>query len=349
MPRNAAGIWESEYVAPAAREMPSIRAYLYDLFADPTMHTFFAGAVREGKTVWRPARDPLVAARILLNTERERLADAELWWVSPEMTRVATVAARTLPENLTIEEMHQPSRHGFVVFGEPVGTYLGDGLGDRRVNIAAMSWGPAPASSLRCDGPATWVTFYSRGDAEYVGEASRVVLGRRPRPAELDWARRAAPEWMWDNEMILAHQETIGAVNASHQVLAEGKRDTQSLLIWVKILYASWLLMTQPGVTAVEQLRANRQQQRRDQRLGTRTPSDVRIVHVHGQHRDTPTRPGEQGSREYTVRWLVSGHWRDQAYGPQRSLRRPMWINPHVKGPAGKPLKTASVVHVWDR
>lgn len=38
-------------------------------------------------------------------------------------------------------------------------------------------------------------------------------------------------------------------------------------------------------------------------------------------------------SRVYKVRWVVRGHWRMQACGPQRSLRKKRWIEPHWKGP----------------
>jgi hypothetical protein len=31
-------------------------------------------------------------------------------------------------------------------------------------------------------------------------------------------------------------------------------------------------------------------------------------------------------------KWLVSGHWRNQAYGPEMSLRKVMWIEPYEKG-----------------
>jgi len=34
-----------------------------------------------------------------------------------------------------------------------------------------------------------------------------------------------------------------------------------------------------------------------------------------------------------TVQFLVRGHWRQQAYGPQHSLRRATWIEPFWKGP----------------
>lgn len=48
--------------------------------------------------------------------------------------------------------------------------------------------------------------------------------------------------------------------------------------------------------------------------------------------------PPEAGSsvdkhREINVRFIVRGHWRNQPCGPGNSLRRPVWIRPHYKGP----------------
>jgi len=49
-----------------------------------------------------------------------------------------------------------------------------------------------------------------------------------------------------------------------------------------------------------------------------------------------------QGTGEKTgqlrVRTRVSGHWRNQPYGPQRSLRRRQWIEPFWRGPEDGPL-----------
>ncbi|MEV6871666.1 hypothetical protein [Amycolatopsis sp. NPDC051128] len=41
------------------------------------------------------------------------------------------------------------------------------------------------------------------------------------------------------------------------------------------------------------------------------------------------------------MRW----HWRNQWY-PLRGEHRPVWINPHVKGPQDAPLRTGDTVHV---
>ena len=50
-------------------------------------------------------------------------------------------------------------------------------------------------------------------------------------------------------------------------------------------------------------------------------------------------------SWELSIRTLVSGHWRNQPYGPERSLRRLQWIEPFWRGPEGnveKPTTAAS-------
>jgi hypothetical protein len=55
-------------------------------------------------------------------------------------------------------------------------------------------------------------------------------------------------------------------------------------------------------------------------------------------------RPAGTGSVDWQHRWLVRGHWRLQPYGPQRSLRRPTWIDPYVKGPEDKPLDVRQTI-----
>lgn len=42
--------------------------------------------------------------------------------------------------------------------------------------------------------------------------------------------------------------------------------------------------------------------------------------------------------REYSHRWIVSGHFRNQAYGPEHSLRKVIWVPAHLKGPKDAPL-----------
>jgi hypothetical protein len=226
------------------------------------------------------------------------------------MTQVATAAADTLPEDLRVDETHQPAEQGFIVFAEPIGSYLGDALGDRRVDIAAASWGPLPGVP-----EAMGVTFYSVRDLDYVRHSLTRILGRPPKRDELDAALKATPEWLWDNEMTLHHGNAIADLDLIGELstLLVG----QAVVPWLKVLYAAWLLMTQPGISQIEQVTLNRRLQRREAREGVRT-SEVRIVHVHRRHRDKPTgnQPCGSGERRYTVRWLVRGHWRNKPTAP---------------------------------
>ena len=71
--------------------------------------------------------------------------------------------------------------------------------------------------------------------------------------------------------------------------------------------------------------------------------------------RENLHRPGESADgdervrREYSHRFIVRGFWRNQAYGPNHSLRRRQWIPPFVKGPADKPLVCKDTVRIWRR
>lgn len=54
--------------------------------------------------------------------------------------------------------------------------------------------------------------------------------------------------------------------------------------------------------------------------------------------RDSSGRLAGDGSRTLSVRSLVSGHWRDQPYGPGMAYRKRIWIEPFWRGPEGAPI-----------
>jgi hypothetical protein len=58
----------------------------------------------------------------------------------------------------------------------------------------------------------------------------------------------------------------------------------------------------------------------------------VRLRRAEGSHAE----PGEP--REWSCRWIVRGHWRQQYY-PSSGEYRPIFILPHIKGPDDKPLR----------
>lgn len=75
----------------------------------------------------------------------------------------------------------------------------------------------------------------------------------------------------------------------------------------------------------------------------------LRVIALRQAHYDRPadgTPPGgEHEARKYdNFQWVVSGHWRNQPYGPGHTGRRLKYIFPFVKGPEGKPLRTKQKV-----
>lgn len=86
---------------------------------------------------------------------------------------------------------------------------------------------------------------------------------------------------------------------------------------------------------------------KKTRKSGSRPPQPVRVVRLRRPTRDASGGAGT--SREWSHRWLVSGHWRDVAYGPGQSKRRRQYIAGFVKGPADKPFIPKDTVRVWDR
>ncbi|WP_458630194.1 hypothetical protein [Tsukamurella ocularis] len=113
----------------------------------------------------------------------------------------------------------------------------------------------------------------------------------------------------------------------------------------VSLVMSIWALMDSPRTTHHrEVLPAARS------RGGRRSTRQLLTVDVRPVEQDTtPTVIGHSGfRREHDHRWSVRGHFRNQAYGPGRSLRRRIWIADHVAGPPDKPLRerTGPTVHV---
>lgn len=117
-----------------------------------------------------------------------------------------------------------------------------------------------------------------------------------------------------------------------------------------KVLAAFWTLIHQQGIASRTVREPQRQQARRGERAGVaRELAKVQVVTLRKLER-TDSAPGdEHAAREWSHRWLVSGHWRWQPHGPGRSLRRLTYVRPHVKGPADKPLHVPDRVNAWVR
>lgn len=112
----------------------------------------------------------------------------------------------------------------------------------------------------------------------------------------------------------------------------------------VAVIGATWLMMQEPGVGATRIITgaggSGRSWSREERAV---TLIDLRPL------AERATSNTDASGRVYTHRWIVRGHWRQQPYGPGRTLRRPTWLASYIKGPAGAPLLIKDTVRVWCR
>ena len=107
--------------------------------------------------------------------------------------------------------------------------------------------------------------------------------------------------------------------------------------VLLRVAFALFQFVRQRLLIATPE-RADRATRRRLEARGWEAEPTVRVVRLRAaDYRRQPT--DAPGSVEWSCRWLVRGHWRQQPHGPGRRQVRPVWILPHVKGPPDKELR----------
>lgn len=122
--------------------------------------------------------------------------------------------------------------------------------------------------------------------------------------------------------------------------------------IW-DLMGATWLLAQQATVGHTWGVRYDRRDPDRPFARPT-MPGRITVVALREVARaeggqDPGIDEGPRQSRQLRQRHLVRGHWRQQPCGPRKSLRRPVFVVPYVKGPADSELVVKPTVRVWRR
>jgi hypothetical protein len=74
---------------------------------------------------------------------------------------------------------------------------------------------------------------------------------------------------------------------------------------------------------------------------------DILVIRLRREATEVSEPSGEPGN--WTHRWIVSGHWRNQWY-PASEVHRQIWVSPFVKGPESLPLVVKPrKAMVWNR
>jgi len=113
-----------------------------------------------------------------------------------------------------------------------------------------------------------------------------------------------------------------------------GMHSEASAAMLTRLMAGAFALLEQELLVAVPARPSRAWRRRADAACRTAL---VRVVTLRRQHvaRDGGDRTGEV---EWSCRWIVRGHWRDQWY-PRLACHQPVWIMEHEKGPEDMPLK----------
>lgn len=114
---------------------------------------------------------------------------------------------------------------------------------------------------------------------------------------------------------------------------------------WWKLIQTTFRLMQQ-RIAAHHPERPDRPARREAKRAGIQGDRDIVVVRL---RRERSEHHGETGEANYSHRFIVSGHWRNQWY-PSGQVHRQIWISPYVKGPEDAPLRMPPrKVYQWTR
>ncbi|MGP3917654.1 hypothetical protein [Nonomuraea sp. 10N515B] len=347
----------------AADEVPALRRDLLEWIRDGRGLAFHARMSHSAGTMMgRPELDGHPGmmhayAEMLVAQETRTLADAELYFVTAEMTELVQTAAASMPA-FPPDADDFPVPAGLVVYETPLVQYERSELtalvidgrlafdprdGREEVGVSACTWGPYDAGGQWRHG-GVWMSFY-RNRAEMLAK----LHDDRDRDHLRDIVTRLVP----DNEYGIQFTADQANKASLEERLAETDKPAYTSY-WAKHLMATLLLMRQPLVyQRAEPIR--RGLRRRLERSGYPT-GDIQILdarprryttlpHDDSGHGAGPEAAAEETGRKIGVRFPVRGFWRNQWY-PSRQVHRPKWIDPHWRGPEDAPITHAERVRV---
>lgn len=254
----------------------------------------------------------------------EGIGNADLYWVSSEMCDLVETMAPSIPDALP----QPPVENGLVFFSKSLrGT---DAASGGEIYTTAFMWAPVETTQGWCISIETYswreVVFVYETMGEYEKEIFRQHVPIRLIPT-------GGSEWPID-------QVTSDFTKLS----AEDDIMQASMLEDRRLLSTFWALCSQ-RITIESRWEPDRATRRQAARKGHKIPS-VRVITL----REPTTRTGVPTGKdvEWSHRWIVGAHWRNQFY-PSDGSHRPKLIEAYQKGPEDKPLVVRETVRALVR
>lgn len=273
------------------------------------------------------------------------LNSCETYYVTEDMMGLMMHAGESVPHT-PFEPDDPPTPSGFVLLPHPVVTR---DVHDLRISARAFAWWPTMVTVKNELNPAFDTTqqaimfcmWTNKNDYEYDDYCKQAherpqEFMRLPRYGVVHWQPvEWGSDWYRDPGMGRDMMTTeLGFSN---------------VMDWLAFLKTFFLLVKQRVVTMERGY--NRGASRAWKRAGLILPEDS-AVQVITLRKSRPLSEheidGEGEKREYSHRFVVGGHWRNQWY-PSKQRHEPVYIYEYIKGPEDKPIVYKDKVFVWKR
>lgn len=291
------------------------------------------GVGQRALTAWAEAECKAMPQKLevyqrLIPYEESKLLLADPVFVAAEMLDLVDHASKSWKmEPFVKQDIIIP--HAFMYFERPV--YLRDRRG-LEVNVRAMSYAPIRSDPDEAALEGFAISLYSSFD-----DGGRDI-GITEIRAWAEERGHAVPH------LTLLHMSPVWFD-------ADPLADSDAATLPERAAVEDWWTFLQVLMRLLTQtiaVRSQHQLERSSRRRGIRKgfePREVTVIKLR-RPRHQPT----EAEREvnWTHRWIVGGHWRDQWY-PSLGLHRQVWINPYVKGPDDGPLVVKRRAYEWTR
>jgi hypothetical protein len=249
------------------------------------------------------------------------LERADPYFLDGEIQEWILNSMDSFPQDVCIGDVLPPSHRGWLLLEHPIDFHITDSDNVTRIdeNMAAIAWSTIDGHRWdeQQDEPLVWIDFYDLNDGDF----------------------RLTKAMVW------AFHKSIYDI-VSEKELSVGKELPYS--DGYTFILSLFAFMNQPFST-VDSRRLPRGERRRLQReTGLEDPKINVIALRRAKYAKGQSNGGlpEGSSREWTSRWIVKGHWRNQYY-PSKQKNSALWIMPYVKGPEDKPLKARNDVSLF--
>jgi hypothetical protein len=267
------------------------------------------------KTIYR--RDGVTVSPQVQPTMVDMFSKADTYYISQEIGEVLSGGLDTLP-NTPLGNIRPNSPYGWAFFQKPLSYSFPAYMQRLDWNLQGLAWGPSP------DSPA------SRAGLNIA------VFGLSPLTAHLECVGMTAWEWRggWDVDFPRWGLVSDAFENLEDDTVEYGPEE-YALGQWMSKLILSFFAFIRQECVTIQNQPAARPIRRHLPKTYTAEPI-IKVIQL--RRRSTATNGDESVSVDYSCRWLVRGHWRNQFY-PGSKSHRPRYIQPYVKGPDDKPLK----------